>query len=129
MEIIKINKLEEKELNFLLNLWEENVRVTHTFLNENDILKLKPIGKEALKQIQHLFIIKDDDIIKGFMGIENDKIEMLFIEVDSRGNGYGKKLIEYAINNLNIKYVDVNEQNPKALGFYEYLGFEVFKRD
>ena len=76
MEIIKINKLEEKELNFLLNLWEENVRVTHTFLSENDILKLKPIGKEALKQIQHLFIIKDDDIIKGFMGIENDKIEM-----------------------------------------------------
>ena len=129
MKIIKINKLEEKELNFLLNLWEENVRVTHTFLNENDILKLKPIGKEALKQIQHLFIIKDDDIIKGFMGIKNDKIEMLFIEVDSRGNGYGKKLIEYAINNLNIKYVDVNEQNPKALGFYEYLGFEVFKRD
>ncbi len=29
---------------------------------------------EALKQIQHLLIIKDNDKIKGFIGIENNKI-------------------------------------------------------
>ncbi|MCR2033016.1 GNAT family N-acetyltransferase [Anaerofustis stercorihominis] len=54
---------------------------------------------------------------------------MLFVEVNSRGTGYEKKLIEYVINNLNVKYVDVNEQNPKTLEFYEHQGFKIFKID
>ena len=62
------------------------------------------------------------------MGIHNSKIEMLFVSNDSRGNGIGKKLVEYAIEVLNINYVDVNEQNPQAVGFYKYMGFQDFKR-
>ncbi|WP_294463870.1 hypothetical protein [uncultured Anaerofustis sp.] len=30
---------------------------------------------------------------------------------------------------MNVKYVDVNEQNPKVLEFYEHLGFKIFKID
>ena len=29
---------------------------------------------------------------------------------------------------LNVKYVDVNEQNPQAVGFYNHMGFKVFKK-
>ena len=36
--------------------------------------------------------------------------------------------MEYAVKTLNVNYVDVNEQNPQALGFYEHVGFEVFKK-
>ncbi|MGO0807523.1 hypothetical protein ACTPEF_27540 [Clostridioides difficile] len=31
----------------------------------------------------------------------------------------GKRLAEYAIEVLNVNYVDVNEQNQQALGFYK----------
>ncbi len=62
------------------------------------------------------------------MGIHDSKIEMLFVSNDSRGNGIGKKLIEYAIEVLNVNYVDVNEQNPQAVGFYKHMGFDTFKR-
>ncbi|HGS9108535.1 TPA: GNAT family N-acetyltransferase [Clostridioides difficile] len=55
-------------------------------------------------------------------------MEMLFIEDKYRGNGIGKKLIKYAIDKYNVKYVDVNEQNKKAVGFYIHLGFKVFDR-
>ncbi|MNC71507.1 putative N-acetyltransferase YjaB [compost metagenome] len=27
-----------------------------------------------------------------------------------------------------VKSLDVNEQNPQALGFYEHMGFEVYER-
>ena len=53
---------------------------------------------------------------------------MLFVSDECRGKGIGKSLVEYAVKTLNVNYVDVNEQNPQALGFYEHVGFEVFKK-
>jgi len=37
-------------------------------------------------------------------------------------------LLRYAIERLNADELDVNEQNPQALGFYEKQGFEVIGR-
>ena len=62
------------------------------------------------------------------MGIENENLEMLFISNDERGKGLGKSLIQKAINEYGVKYLAVNEQNPQAKGFYEHMGFKVYKR-
>lgn len=45
-----------------------------------------------------------------------------------RGTGIGKKLITYAIDNLQVTRVDVNEQNIQAVGFYKHMGFSIYKR-
>lgn len=37
-------------------------------------------------------------------------------------------MTELAISQYGVRYVDVNEQNPQAIGFYEHIGFEVFER-
>ena len=52
---------------------------------------------------------------------------MLFVENESRGMGIGKKLLNFAIDSLGLRKVDVNEQNTQALGFYEYKGFKIVK--
>ena len=62
------------------------------------------------------------------MGINNNKLEMLFIKNSKRGKGFGRKLLIYAIKKYNINGLTVNEQNPNAKGFYEYIGFKVYKR-
>lgn len=62
------------------------------------------------------------------MGIENQKLEMLFISPDERNKGLGKALIQKGINDYFIKEVTVNEQNLQAIGFYKHLGFKVYKR-
>ena len=62
------------------------------------------------------------------MGVENRKIEMLFIKTNQQKKGFGKKLIEFGIKHYNICEVNVNEQNPIARSFYEHMGFEVYKR-
>ena len=36
--------------------------------------------------------------------------------------------MEYAVQKRSIRKVDVNEQNPDALAFYQRLGFEVKRR-
>ena len=53
---------------------------------------------------------------------------MLFIEDKSRGFGIGKMLLNYGMENYSVNNLTVNEQNPLAQGFYEHMGFRVYKR-
>lgn len=113
----------------LVGLWERSVRATHTFLTEQDIRSLSPVVGKAVKQIGKLLCIPDPEgKTLAFMGVEGDKLEMLFVDVQARAKGLGKMMVKYAIQRLGVCYVDVNEQNPQALGFYEHLGFRVFAR-
>ena len=113
----------------LTNVWEQSVKETHLFLSESEIAEIKPYLPMALQEISHLIVAENKDGFPvGFMGIENRKIEMLFISPESRGKGIGKEFIRYGIETLSINEVTVNEQNSQAIGFYEHMGFMVYKR-
>lgn len=62
------------------------------------------------------------------MGIENQKLEMLFIKNSERKKELGKKLLIYGIEKYNINELTINEQNLNAKSFYEHMGFKVYKR-
>ena len=99
------------------------------FLSDNEIETIKNYVPEALRNISHLLIAQNENEVPvAFMGIENQKLEMLFISPEERGKGLGKKLLQYGIKNYSINELAVNEQNPQAKGFYEHMGFEVYKR-
>lgn len=70
----------------------------------------------------------ESDYVVGFIGIEKAMIEMLFINPMFRGQGIGTILLDYAIQKYNPTFVDVNEQNKQAVGFYEQYGFIVTGR-
>ncbi|AIQ72446.1 GNAT family N-acetyltransferase [Paenibacillus odorifer] len=130
MDSIKIFTTRNEELlNRLLNIWESSVRHTHLFLSEQDIDALRPLVMQALEGISDLFAFTDDEEqLIGFIGVQNNKIEMLFVEPAVMGKGVGKALVAYVMQELDVHLVDVNEQNPQALGFYEHMGFQVFER-
>lgn len=113
----------------LTEVWERSVRTSHDFLKEEDIVAIMPFVKEGLNRIQTLIIAKGGEGYIGFMGIQDQKIEMLFLSPTYFGQGIGKQFIELAIHTYKAHYVDVNEQNPKAYRFYERLGFEAYQRD
>ena len=118
-----------KIIDELLDVWEDSVKATHLFLSQFEIEKIKQYVPQALKEIEHLIVVKNEENnLIGFMGIENTKLEMLFIKNSERGKGIGKKLLQYGIEKYNINELTVNEQNPNAQGFYEYMGFKTYKR-
>lgn len=53
---------------------------------------------------------------------------MLFLSPKVRGKGLGKQLLQYAVQDYGVRELTVNEQNPQAVGFYEHLGFQTYKR-
>lgn len=113
----------------LTELWEASVRATHHFIPEQYILKLKPLVWSVYLRSMPVYTVRGPERIEGFMGINGDMLEMLFVHPQAMGKGVGKKLLKYAINSCRVRYVDVNEQNEQAYGFYRHLGFKVIGRD
>lgn len=111
----------------LIEIWESAVSNTHNFLKRNDFLYYRKLLPTYFQHVT-LFGFEKEGSLIGFMGVAEGNLEMLFIDNKYRGIGVGKKLITYAINNLHVTKVDVNEQNHQAVGFYKHIGFYVYKR-
>lgn len=129
MKIVEVQNRTLDLMNKLLIVWEGSVRATHLFLSDIEINRIKEYVPQALNGIAHLVIAENDlGFPVAFMGIENGTLEMLFISQDERGKGLGKSMIQFGIKNYAVKRLTVNEQNPQAKGFYEHMGFHVYKR-
>lgn len=83
----------------------------------------------------HIFIVlKEDGKDMGFVAFEKNydgsdstKIHKLYVLPECQGKGFGKKLIDKAISEINTEnqkslILNVNKKNP-SLNFYEKIGF------
>ena len=129
LKIIEVKDRTTPLIEQLIKVWESSVKATHLFLSEDEIENIKRYVPQALKEIPFLIIAENKNQIPvGFMGIVGQHLEMLFISDKERGKGLGRELLEYGIEKYSINDLAVNEQNPLAQGFYEHMGFEVYKR-
>ncbi len=120
MQIINIdkNKRTKEFIDHLIKIWESSVRATHLFLQDYEIKNIKNL----------IIVVNKNNTPIAFMGIENQKLEMLFISANERGKGFGTKLLKYGIKKYSINKLTVNEQNSQARQFYEKNGFQVYNR-
>lgn len=113
----------------LARVWERSVRATHDFLPDAYISTLKGLLLMQYLDTVTLFCTRDAERrITGFAGVSRSRLDMLFIDPEHRGTGLGKALLDHAIEHFQINELDVNEQNPQALGFYLKQGFKVVSR-
>lgn len=112
----------------VLTIWERSVLATHDFLTPADFEAIKElVGSINFNDFQ-VFCLVNGNLVAGFIGIADYKIEMLFLDPEYFGQGLGQMLLSYAVKELKADKVDVNEQNIKALKFYQKFGFETFER-
>ncbi|HEX6170749.1 MAG TPA: GNAT family N-acetyltransferase [Chitinophagaceae bacterium] len=124
----KIQKYSGQYKEQVLSVWERSVLATHGFLSQEDFQSIKEIVRKIDFNQFDVFCLIQDDKVLGFLGVAGQKTEMLFLDPDYFGQGLGKVLMNYAINELSVDKVDVNEQNIKAVNFYQHLGFKTYER-
>lgn len=133
----------------LAALWKRSVVATHHFLTPQTVDELyTAILREYLPGVEELWVaeyepyspealgpnVPDPDTLRpvAFMGCNWPQIEMLFVEPECFGLGIGKMLLDHARQRAMAEdatlTLDVNEQNPAALAFYEHMGFVVTGR-
>ena len=108
----------------VMDIWRAAVDATHDFLDPSDRDAIEAELLEFFPQVSLLLAVDSSDAPLGFMFLHDGHLEALFIDPDHHGKGIGKALIRNVLAAHPNLTVDVNEQNPKALGFYEHLGFE-----
>ena len=124
----KIQKYSDKYRERVLSVWEKSVLATHSFLSKEDFQSIKEIVRTIDFNHFDVFCLIQEDTVIGFLGVAGQKTEMLFLDPDYFGQGLGKILMNYAINELSVDKVDVNEQNINAVNFYQRLGFKTYER-
>ena len=113
----------------VVDVWEASVRATHHFVTEADIQVFKPLVREGLPHVAELACVRDGEgEVIGFIGVTGEQVEMLFVHPAWFYQGIGRRLLTHAVTALGATKVDVNEQNPQAIGFYRRMGFEVIGR-
>ncbi|EJL74212.1 GNAT family N-acetyltransferase [Chryseobacterium populi] len=112
----------------IMEIWESAVKATHDFLSEEDFNHFKEvIPKDYLPNLE-VYLLMENDGAKGFASVADGTLEMLFIHNGSRGKGYGRELYQFMKDKTGLTKVDVNEQNPQTIGFYEKMGFRKIGR-
>lgn len=129
MKLYEVSQREPQLICQLTAIWEDSVRATHPFLSEAKIQTIKAYVPQALTGVSHLLVAeKMPGQPVAFMGLEGPRLEMLFLSPAERGAGLGRQLLEYGIRHYHLQELTVNEQNPQAVGFYQHMGFETYRR-
>ncbi|GGG78863.1 acetyltransferase [Corynebacterium pelargi] len=111
----------------LVHIWEASVRATHTFLSEQHFEEIRGnLAEGYFPQVElHVATIAGKPV--GFSGTHGDSLEMLFIHPDWMRHGIGTRLLHHALER-GITRLDVNEENPQAIAFYQHHGFTTTSR-
>ncbi|MEU8495040.1 acetyltransferase [Pseudonocardia alni] len=108
----------------LVRIWRRAVEATHTFLTAADVDAIETeVRTAALPGLTVLVAQHDDGTPVGWVGTDGHRVEALFVDPSAHGGGVGSALLAAATTGMPRVELDVNEQNPGAVGFYEHLGF------
>lgn len=128
--MVTIRAARPEDASALVDVWLRSVRATHTFLSEDDVQFFLPLVRESLgsEQLELWVLSSDANTLIGFMGLSGNSLEAMFLDPDHLRAGHGRRLVGHARDLKGALTVDVNEQNPAAVRFYEACGFVVVGR-
>ena len=85
-KIVQVQERTQQLIRQLLNVWESSVRATHDFLSEEEIIKIREYVPMAIENVEYLIIAeKEFGEPVAFMGIDSNRLEMLFLSPEVRG--------------------------------------------
>lgn len=69
--------------------------------------------------------VYDDGIVKAILNLEGEEIKELYVDSFFQNQGIGGELLQFAIHELNARFLWVLQPNHSAIRFYQAHGFKL----
>ena len=119
-----IRKLQKIDINRVADIWLKTNLKTHYFIPEQYWTNNYEVVKEMLPQAE-VYVYEDDKIIQGFIGINDEYIEGIFVSDEMQSHGIGKILLDYMKDKKVRLQLNVYQKNVRAISFYQREGFTI----
>ena len=119
-----IRKLQKVDINRVADIWLKTNLKTHYFIPEQYWTNNYEVVKEMLPQAD-VYVYEDDKIIQGFVGINDEYIEGIFVSDEMQSRGIGKILLDYIKDKKDRLQLKVYQKNVRAMSFYQREGFTI----
>lgn len=119
-----IRKLQKTDINRVADIWLKTNLKAHYFIPEQYWTNNYEVVKEMLPQAD-VYVYEDDKIIQGFVGINDEYIEGIFVSDEMQSRGIGKILLDYIKDKKDRLQLKVYQKNVRAMSFYQREGFTI----
>lgn len=119
-----IRKLQKVDINRVADIWLKTNLKAHYFIPEQYWTNNYEVVKEMFPQAE-VYVYEDDKIIQGFVGINDEYIEGIFVSDEMQSRGIGKILLDYIKDKKDRLQLKVYQKNVRAMSFYQREGFTI----
>lgn len=123
-----IRKIEKEDVNAVMEIWKnENIR-THNFISEEYWKNNYKYVKDILPNAEVYVYILNKHIV-GFVGINNNYIEGIFVDINNQYNGIGTALLNKIKEDRENLTLRVYKKNINAIEFYRKNDFIIVREE
>ena len=119
-----IREFQMDDINKVADIWLDTNIKAHNFIPAEYWKSNFRSVKEALL-LAEVYVYEYDTEIQGFIGLNDEYVEGIFVSGEMQSQGIGKNLLNYAKDKRNKLHLNVYQKNARAISFYKREGFEI----
>ena len=116
-----IRELQKTDINKVADIWLDTNIKAHYFIPAQYWKGNFEFVKEKL--LQATVYVYEDKEIQGFIGLNDEYIEGIFVSDKMQSRGIGKVLLNCVKDKRNKLVLNVYQKNTRAISFYQREGF------
>ena len=119
-----IREFQMDDINKVADIWLDTNIKAHNFIPAEYWKSNFKSVKEALL-LAEVYVYEYDTEIQGFIGLNDEYVEGIFVSGEMQSQGIGARLLNYIKNNRDKLSLSVYQKNSRAISFYQREGFEI----
>ena len=121
-----IRKLQDADIDRVADIWlDANLRA-HSFISPQYWKGNFETVKKMLPQAE-VYVYENDREIWGFIGLNGEYIEGIFVSGEMQSRGIGKRLLDFVKTKKTELHLNVYQKNMRAIRFYQREGFKILR--
>lgn len=123
-----IRKFKKNDISAVMEIWKnENIR-THNFITKEYWKNNYEYVKNILPNADIYVYILDEHIV-GFVGVNNNYIEGIFVDINNQHSGIGTSLLDKIKEDKEKLTLRVYKKNTNAIKFYKKNNFIIISEN